>query len=503
MELWNEYEGSTIAGTFRLERLLRPEGRSAFFSTTSADGRSTVLRLIESHYDDDEILARWNTVASLKHDCLLGLTKFGHVVMDDTSLVYVVMEPTDADLGQVLRERALTLTETRQLAESLVPALAALHSIGLVHEHIQPINVLAVGETVKLRSDCIREAQEGAEGDAARNRDVYDLSLLLLQALTLERNPDRVLKPTAQTSPLPAPFREIVSNGLSGRWTLAQIAKALANSTPAVPSASYASPSPKTPTPPSAAQPAQSAARTAEASQTATATAPASTRTSSQPSLARSANGAAANAPTGRGLSAAAEASAITYRSVPDRARVDRGTAEPSRTTARPSDLEDRQASPLLRAALIAAALLGLILLLWHLTHRHPTAHAAVPAPARPMQTLASMPKTSAATPALLSRPQPARPQPVSEQPRSATANWRVIAFTYNQSSQAQTKADRLTQRNPSLHFEVFSPHGRPPYLVAVNGFMTREGAFALRDKLRGKGLPHDIYAQNYGSRSR
>jgi hypothetical protein len=78
-----------------------------------------------------------------------------------------------------------------------------------------------------------------------------------------------------------------------------------------------------------------------------------------------------------------------------------------------------------------------------------------------------------------------------------------VIAFTYNQSGQAQAKADRLGQQNPSLHFEVFSPRGRPPYLVAVNGFMTREEAFALRNKLRGNGLPHDIYAQNYGPRSR
>ena len=212
MELWNEYEGSTIAGTFRLERLLRPEGRSAFFSTTLGDGRQTVIRLIESHYDDDAIVARWNAVAGLKQEHLLGLTKFGHVVMDDTSLVYVVMEPSDADLGQMLRERALTVAETRQLAESLVAAVAALHSIGLVHEHLVPMNVLAVGETVKLRSDCIREAPEGAEGEAARNRDVYDLCLLLLQALTLERKPDRVLKPAANSSALPAPFREILYN---------------------------------------------------------------------------------------------------------------------------------------------------------------------------------------------------------------------------------------------------------------------------------------------------
>ena len=73
--------------------------------------------------------------------------------------------------------------------------------------------------------------------------------------------------------------------------------------------------------------------------------------------------------------------------------------------------------------------------------------------------------------------------------PAERQADWRVIAFTYNQTAQAQAKADRLAQRNPSLHLEVFSPRGHAPYLVAVNGFMTREQAMALRNKLRSRRL--------------
>ena len=64
MNLWNEYEGRSIDGLFPLERLIRPEGRSAFFTTSSA-GVSTVIRLIESHFDEDEILARWAGVSDL------------------------------------------------------------------------------------------------------------------------------------------------------------------------------------------------------------------------------------------------------------------------------------------------------------------------------------------------------------------------------------------------------------------------------------------------------
>ncbi len=74
------------------------------------------------------------------------------------------MEPADASLAEILKERPLSTKETMQVATSLVPALEALHANNLIHEHLEPANVLAVGEVIKLRSDCIREAPEGAEG---------------------------------------------------------------------------------------------------------------------------------------------------------------------------------------------------------------------------------------------------------------------------------------------------------------------------------------------------
>src|ERR1700733_9169365 len=102
MELWNEYEGRTIDGLFPLTKLLRPEGRSAFFSTSNGTGVPTVIRLIESHFDDEEILAPWRGVAALDPPNILKLDGFGQVILDDTSLVYAVMEPVDANLGDVV-----------------------------------------------------------------------------------------------------------------------------------------------------------------------------------------------------------------------------------------------------------------------------------------------------------------------------------------------------------------------------------------------------------------
>ena len=170
MELWTEYEGRTIDGGFPLAKLLQPEGRSAFFSTPNGTGTPTVIRLIESHFDDEEILARWRGVEALHHPNLVELKKFGKAELDGTQLVYAVMEPAEANLGEIVGERRLTVPETTQIAASLVAALEALHSNGFVHEHVEPGNVLAVGEEIKLRSDCIRETPEGAEGRELKRR---------------------------------------------------------------------------------------------------------------------------------------------------------------------------------------------------------------------------------------------------------------------------------------------------------------------------------------------
>ena len=201
MDLWTEYEGRTIDGAFTLTKLIQPEGRSAFFSTSNGTGTPAVIRLIESLNDEYEILPRWKAMAELKQPHLVTLKKYGQTTFEGTPLLYAVMEATDADLSQILRERSLSVDETREIATSLVEALETLHAAGFVHEHIEPVNILAKGDVVKLRSDCVREAPEGDEGIALKKQDIHDLAVLLLQALTLQRSLDAV-GPAA----LPAPF---------------------------------------------------------------------------------------------------------------------------------------------------------------------------------------------------------------------------------------------------------------------------------------------------------
>lgn len=251
MQLWNEYEGRTVVDRFPLIKLLEPEGRSAFFSTRDESGKPAIVRLIEAHFDESEILARWNAVTKISQPNLIKLGKFGQTTLDETALLYIAMEHWDSTLADILKNRALTTEETMQIASSLVPALEALHANGFVHEHIEPATILAVGETVKLRSSCVREAPEGREGDEARARDVRALCTVLLQALTRQRQLAGVT--------LPGPFQQAIANGISGVWGLPEIKAALMPAS-ALPKSQAAAATPIKPTP-------QASQSTQEASQ--------------------------------------------------------------------------------------------------------------------------------------------------------------------------------------------------------------------------------------------
>jgi hypothetical protein len=102
MQLWTDYEGLTIDNAFPLRKLLMPEGRSAFFSTLGPNGEPTVLRLVECHFDEEEILARWRSVNALNHPNFLKFERFGQTELDGRPVVYAVFEKVDGNLAEVL-----------------------------------------------------------------------------------------------------------------------------------------------------------------------------------------------------------------------------------------------------------------------------------------------------------------------------------------------------------------------------------------------------------------
>ena len=102
MPLWNEIEGQTLDG-LTLRKLLRSEGRTAWFSTEDPDGEPAVVSVFEALNDEDTVLARLQAAARFQHPGLLVIRGTGAGRLGDESLVYALLEPFDQTLAEVLR----------------------------------------------------------------------------------------------------------------------------------------------------------------------------------------------------------------------------------------------------------------------------------------------------------------------------------------------------------------------------------------------------------------
>jgi len=453
MQLWTEYEGRKIAETYTLGKLLRSEGRNGFFATADTTGNAAVIRLTEAHYDEDELLKRWRQVADMHEANLIGIERFGQTDFDGVAITYALMEANDANLADVLRERPLTLTETMQVARAVHAALTALHASGLVHEHVEPVNVLAVGETVKLRSDCVRECIADIEFNTPegcaelRRRDVHNFGMLLLQCLTLEKRYNPGLN-------LPDVFRRMIPHMLDGTWTLEQVGQLLNLPTTA---------------------PARAAAAATSSTQTATKAQPEPVKSKAgkpiQPEQ--------ATLPLDMPRAKPAAESVLRYR----------------------RDVADESSGFKLRPWILGglAAAIVCVIVIWHFVAAKPPQPSRSQAPVQPAISTAAPQSVPPRSVQPVAKPAPATATPaLAPAVAPHTPGWYVIAWTYNHQSQAQAKADSINARNRGFHAEVFSPRGSAPYLVSLGGPMSQPEAKALQQRARRSGLPGDTYIRNY-----
>src|SRR6202453_237957 len=241
MQFWNELEGQTIDRLYPLRRLVRSEGRSAWFETATGEELCTpaTISLTEALTDADEVTSRLKAAQSLKHPNLVSITKVGQAKVDNTLIVYAVMEHIEQSLSDVLQSQTLTQEEGREVAEALVGSLTAIHQKGMSHGRVEAASVLATEETVKLRSDCLQSTPAGQAEDVAGIGTTPFHAFTQRKALTAT---------DAQINRIPAPFAEIIRNSFARRWTLAQIANALKPGQPAT-QATPPAPAPVRPAP--------------------------------------------------------------------------------------------------------------------------------------------------------------------------------------------------------------------------------------------------------------
>jgi hypothetical protein len=447
MQFWNELEGRTIDGVYPLRRLVRSEGRHAWFETETGEPEAgpATISLTEAATDADEVLERLQAAQQLKHPNLVTITKVGQVRVDTTLVIYAVMEHIEQSLSDVLQSQALSPEEGREVAEALVSSLTAIHQQGMSHGRVEAASVLATEDTVKLRSDCLHTNPAGQADDVAA------IGTTLFHAFTQRK----ALSATdAQINRIPAPFAEIIRNSFGRKWTLAQISNALK---PVLPVASVI-PQPAAAAPPPPAPPPVAVK------------APVSTP--------------------------------------PPPAYRPAAPEVPSRRTLRSDEDEEpvKQKPWLLYGGLgvVLLAIIGWLLLRPHSVQapvETPT-QATAPAPAPPAPAIATAKPPVARPPA--AKPSPsagasAARSDAATVPADGRTVWRVVAYTYRGQTKASDMVAKISGKHSDLDAEVFSPPGRGTvYLVTVGGAMDHDAAVKMRNKAQREGLPADSYVQNF-----
>src|SRR6266852_561716 len=230
--LWKAWEGRVVDGKFPLRKWLGGSDHSAVFLTElgSQQGRKAAIKLVAARVTDDKQLSRWRAAAQKSHPHLIHIFETGRCEFDGTTLLFLVTDYAEEDLAQILPHRPLTPAETRALLPPVLEALDYLHTHGLVHGHIQPSNIFAVDNRVKLSAEGISppglstpsgaqpnvyNAPELATGKIFPASDVWSLGFTLVAALTqhppVGERPDR--DPTVPEI-VPEPFRGIARDCL-------------------------------------------------------------------------------------------------------------------------------------------------------------------------------------------------------------------------------------------------------------------------------------------------
>jgi len=252
-ETFERWEGRTVDGRFPLQSYLGGSDHSAVYLTVmqgrAGDSKKAAIKLIPADAADAERqLLRWKAVRELNNPNLIRIFEAGPCQLNGTELLYLVEEYAEENLSQILPERALTAEEARKMLPPILQALQCVHDQGFVHGHIQPSNILAVGDQVKLSIDALgvpgersRKAgatsaydpPEAATGALSTAADIWQLAMTLIEVLTQHLPVWDRTRPSAPEVPagVPEPFREIAGHCLQvdagNRWTVAEIVDCL------------------------------------------------------------------------------------------------------------------------------------------------------------------------------------------------------------------------------------------------------------------------------------
>src|SRR5215468_401935 len=249
-EAWKQWEGHVVDGRFPLKQFLGKSDHSAVFQTTYGNyAQAAALKFVEANPASAQAqLARWERVAKLEHRHLLRVFHWGRCQLGTASMLYVVTDFAEENLGQILPNRPLSVTETEYMLRSVLEVLGYLHGSGYVHGRLKPGNIMAVGEDLRLAGDTVRpagekeltphlttsyDAPEGPTAGSTPEGDIWSLGVTLVEAVTQKASPGEVVRQGDPNLPetMPPQFSEIARQCLrldaQRRWTVPEIAARL------------------------------------------------------------------------------------------------------------------------------------------------------------------------------------------------------------------------------------------------------------------------------------
>jgi serine/threonine protein kinase len=158
IDIWTKWESQTVNGLFPLRRFLGKSDHSVVF-LTDCEARSisqAAIKLIPADPEPETQLAHWKRIAALSHPNLVRVLDNGRCTLGGHPFLFIVMEYAEQTLAEILRHRALTFEEVREMLIPTLAALGFLHRQNLVQSRLKPPNVLVVNDQLKLASDTVR-----------------------------------------------------------------------------------------------------------------------------------------------------------------------------------------------------------------------------------------------------------------------------------------------------------------------------------------------------------
>ncbi|HEY6400554.1 MAG TPA: serine/threonine-protein kinase, partial [Blastocatellia bacterium] len=169
--------GATLAGRYRIERLISRGGMGAVFEATQLglDRAVAIKALLPALSRDEKMRERFRrearSAASLQHPNIIQIYDYG--ISDHGP--YIVMElARGKSLRQLLSQGGLSIELSVKLMGQILSALAAAHSAKIIHRDLKPDNIMveeqADGQVTAKVLDFgiakMREAQSDEEGTA-------------------------------------------------------------------------------------------------------------------------------------------------------------------------------------------------------------------------------------------------------------------------------------------------------------------------------------------------